>query len=368
MTNFARLPDRSFRLRLVGHPAVLHSLQASADLSSWVTLLTTNAPTGAVDFVDASGNLEKRFYRAQSLPSQVTVLTTNYHGWPNSILLSNGKVEAVLVPAVGRIMQFRLVGESGMFWENRSLDGQAPDPNSTSWKNFGGDKTWPAPQSDWPRVTGRSWPPPKGFDAVPASAGVTNGVVTITSPGDSSYGIKILRRVELEPEMPVMRVTTTFEKVSDATNRVSVWVIAQLNDPLRVFLPVPPASRFANGYTLQSSTPPAGLSMSDGLISLIRDRAAGHKIGSDAETLLWVGQSVCLRIDSARVETEDYPDNGSSVEVYTNPDPDAYVELEMLGPLRTLKVGDRIQQTTTYTLIRRTEPTPEAEAKMILSR
>ena len=32
----------------------------------------------------------------------------------------------------------------------------------------------------------------------------------------------------------------------------------------------------------------------------------------------------------------EYPDRGASAEVYTNPDPKEYVELEMLGPLARL--------------------------------
>ena len=108
--------------------------------------------------------------------------------------------------------------------------------------------------------------------------------------------------------------------------------------------------------------------MTNGLISLTRDTVTGHKIGSDAGTLLWVGQSVSLRIDSPRVEGEDYPDNGSSGEVYTNPNPEAYVELEFLGPLQMLKAGEQIERTSSFTLVRRTEATAEAEARKILGR
>src|ERR1041384_218159 len=89
---------------------------------------------------------------------------TNYHGWTNSILVSNGRVEAVIVPAIGRVMQFRFAGEEdGPFWENSAMTGKAPDPAATEWGNFGGDKTWPAPQSDWPKTTPRAWPPPVAF-------------------------------------------------------------------------------------------------------------------------------------------------------------------------------------------------------------
>src|SRR4051794_8176914 len=87
-----------------------------------------------------------------ALAAAATITKTNYHGWPNSYILSNGSVEAIVVPSIGRVMQFKFVGEdSGPFWENRAMDGKHPIPASKEWGNFGGDKTWPSPQDDWPK-------------------------------------------------------------------------------------------------------------------------------------------------------------------------------------------------------------------------
>ena len=41
-----------------------------------------------------------------------TIKTTPYRGWNEAFLLSNGTVEAVVVPAIGRVMQFRFAGPS----------------------------------------------------------------------------------------------------------------------------------------------------------------------------------------------------------------------------------------------------------------
>ncbi len=79
--------------------------------------------------------------------SAINITRTNYHDWPDSIIMNNGKVEAVIVPAIGRVMQFKFIGDNdGPLWNQRKLDGQAPDPKSTEWRHFGGDKTWPAPR------------------------------------------------------------------------------------------------------------------------------------------------------------------------------------------------------------------------------
>ena len=62
----------------------------------------------------------------------------------------------------------------------------------------------------------------------------------------------------------------------------------------------------------------------------------------------------------------DYPDKGSSTEIYTSADPLPYIEMETLGPLAKLKEGDTIKRSNTYKLYRRSQPTPEAEARVIL--
>jgi hypothetical protein len=69
-----------------------------------------------------------------------------------------------------------------------------------------------------------------------------------------------------------------------------------------------------------------------------------------------------LRID-AQAGPGEYPDGGCVTEVYTNPNPLEYVELETLGPMSTMNVGNRIAQTTEYTLLPRSTPDPETEAR-----
>jgi len=298
------------------------------------------------------------------------LVRTNYLGWTNSIVLSNGRVEAIVVPEIGRVMQFRFVGgPDGPFWDNRELQGKSPDATTTNWLNFGGDKSWPAPQADWNDRTSRTWPPPTGFDAVPNEARIDDRAVTLVSPVDPHYGVRVHRRIELDLDLPVMTITTTFEKVSGPPLKVGVWTISQLKSPLAVYVPVPEFTRFHDGYTLLSGQVPPDLRREGEWIVLTRNRKEPHKIGTDANTLIWMDQRQVLRIDSPRVITgADYPDQQSSAEVYTNPDPLAYVELEMLGPLHKMIAGDKISRTSTFTLLPRREADPDLEAARLMAR
>jgi hypothetical protein len=297
------------------------------------------------------------------------LVRTNYHGWENSILLSNGRVEAVIVPAIGRVMQFRFAGEEdGPFWENHAMDGMKPGPESKEWGNFGGDKAWPAPQSDWLKLTPRAWPPPVAFDSMPVRATADGFVVRLTSAIDPHYGIRTHREIKLDLDRPLMTITTTFEKVNGQPLRVGVWVITQLKDPVIACVSLPEFPQFRDGYLRQSEELPANLKIDDELISLTRDPKASHKIGTDAGALFWVGKEAVLRIDSPRNLLAQYPDDGCSAEVYTNPNPLAYVELEMLGPLTKMVVGDKITRANSYTLLRRTEVDADLEVRKLLSR
>ncbi|MEL6459535.1 MAG: DUF4380 domain-containing protein [Cyanobacteria bacterium J06621_15] len=303
-----------------------------------------------------------------NISSKMTITKINYQGWSDSYILSNSQVEAVIVPAIGRIMQFRFPGEENAFWEDSQIYGKIPNPKSEEWDNFGGDKTWPAPQSKWEDITKVSWPPPDTFDSVPVQIKAEKNELTLISEVDPFYGIRFRRKISLEPNQPIMNITTTFEKVEGDAQQVSVWTITQLKEPVSVFAAIPQNSIFPQGYNKQSDNLPANLKVEDGILSLTRDENRASKIGSDASTLLWMGENIAVRMDSPRIEKAVYPDNNSNSEIYTNYNPKAYIELEFLSPLQTLEVGETMELTVKYTLIKTTSQDIEEQVRKILGR
>lgn len=296
----------------------------------------------------------------------VSVERISYHGWSDCYLIANGSVEAAIVPAIGRVMQLRLAGEAdGAFWENRALDGQLHDAVSNDWINFGGDKCWPAPQAVWTGQQGRDWPPPAAFDARPVEAVASERGVVVTSPIDPGFGIQVVRHVELDPAQPIMRIGTEYRKLRGGAVRVGIWTVTQFQEPEHVCILLSARSKFAAGYIRLLAAEPADLKIDGRLLSLGRHARQHVKIGADGSSLAWVGRNCVVRID-AEMGPGEYPDGGCVTEVYTNPDPLKYVELETLGPLTTMNVGDRIKQTTVYTVTPRSTPDPEAEARRAL--
>jgi hypothetical protein len=296
----------------------------------------------------------------------VSVERISYHGWSDCFLIANGRVEAVIVPAIGRVMQLRLAGDAeGTFWENRALDGQLHEPASNDWINFGGDKCWPAPQALWIENQGRDWPPPLAFGTRHVTAITSPRGVVVKSPVDPGFGIQVERRIELDAAQPIMRIATEYRKLTGSAVRVGIWTITQMREPERVCILLPAASKLSSGYVRLMSAEPADLKVDGRLLSLVRHQLQHVKIGTDGSSLAWVGRDCVVRID-AETRPGEYPDGGCVTEVYTCPDPLHYVELETLGPLTTMNPGDRIEQTTVYTVTSRSTTDLEAEARMAL--
>jgi hypothetical protein len=290
-----------------------------------------------------------------SYAQEVSLAKISYRGWKDSWILSNAQVEVIVVPAIGRVMQMRFRGTPGSFWENSFLTGDSLVP-ADWWGNFGGDKVWPAPQTHWQKITGHDWPPPRAFDGHPFQAEVLDHGLRLISELDPQYGLRVKRTLHLDAKLPVMTIKTTFVQETEPLTKenVAIWIVTQLQDPVMIYGFLPVQSQFPNGYTtLLSSASPPSLHREGQTLSLTRDPVNSYKIGMDGHRLWWVGHDEILQIEAERIPDATYPDQNSSIEVYTTANPDAYVELECLGPLVSLKVGEETGLTLTYTLAKR---------------
>jgi hypothetical protein len=290
--------------------------------------------------------------------ASVTMNPEHWRGW-DARVLRNQVAEVVVVPGIGRVMQFRLLDgqePSGAFWGHPAL-GPALVADENGWINYGGDKAWPAPQAEWARTVGRGWPPPATFDAAPHTASVDGDAIVLTSPVDPAYGIRVRRKIVLHPSKAEMSVETTYEKVRGAPVRVAVWTITQLNPPRSMTVSLPERSAFPGGFRSLLPAPPLNLSAQGRELTLERDTDAKTMIATDGDRLTWDGDGVePLRVivenETAAPAGSVWPD-GAHSQIYTSPDgAQAYVELELLGPLHDLAPGQSASLTSRYTLSR----------------
>ena len=264
--------------------------------------------------------------------AEVRVQQVEYKGWANCWKLSNGTVDLVVVPQIGRIMFFGFTGGSNVLFENLALAGTVAGAEKRDWVNFGGDKLWPAPQSDW------NWPPDPILDrGTLAVHPMPDGV---TLHGKSSDGVVFERQIHMSPDTAQIRVLDRLDNVGRKAIDRSVWEICQVAKPDRALLPVSSATGWVNLTKLPddaSFVSPAG----SGQVQIKRDVTKGHKYGSNSPDG-WVAMekgNLRLTLLTGVVPGAVYPDEGSIPEVYTAGDPEDNMELELLGPIRHLTPG-----------------------------
>lgn len=283
----------------------------------------------------------------QKLTSACTVTHTDFCGW-EAVNLSNGLVNLVAVPAIGgRIMAYDLGGYPYLFVDP-DLAGKlfTPEENQgdgslAAWKNYGGDKTWPAPQG-WDNESQWHGPPDPILDSGRyrlADASVEPdgaGTVEMVSPADPRTGVQISRRVTLYPDSSRVKLLLTFTNTLDRPIRWSIWDVVQLraeravpggkpaHDPdCLITAPLNPQSRFAAGYQVMFGDPDNPQWQIDPLRRLFVARYQYHigKVGLDspggwiAFSNLTAGQAFVARF--VYDPSGEYPDDGAAVECWT---------------------------------------------------
>jgi hypothetical protein len=275
----------------------------------------------------------------------VTVKSETYRGWPGAYRISNGVVDLVVVPKIGRVMRFGYVNQRNLLWENPKLDGAAKAAGS--YANYGGDKMWPAPQSLW------SWPPDPRLDGSPYQAEAIPNGVRLTSPVGGKVKVRIVREITLDPLAPEARFRNRMDNLGPR-QELAAWQITQTANPDLVAIPFDPAPGLPNGWhgfgnerlksefhTLQAGT-----------LRVRRDPNQSRKFGAfhrSGELTATFG-STTLRSTSPALRGQRYVERNSPLQVYTNADPDAYVELEHTSPIQRMDTGESAFLNVTWRL------------------
>jgi len=282
-------------------------------------------------------------FATPSARADVKVQQVTFEGWNNCWKISNGLADVVVVPQVGRIMYFGFSGEENVLFDNKSLDGTVADAVTKDWVNFGGDKLWPAPQSDW------VWPPDPVLDRSTLEVRPTEDGVTIH--GKPSDGVVFTRQIHMSPDQPQIRILNRLINVGRKALDRSVWEICQVAQPDRAILPVVKAGGWVN-LTNQPDDSQFVSPNGNDAVFIKRDPKKGHKYGSNSPAG-WVAEEhghYRLTLSTGFVPGESYPDQGSVEEVYTAGEPDNNMELELLGPMRHLTPGQSTSIETVWKL------------------
>jgi hypothetical protein len=297
----------------------------------------------------------------------------NHHGW-EAIRLENSYLSALVVPEIGgRLMEFRL-GSQQFLFVNRDLLGKRftfeehqGDGSIRLWKNYGGSKTWPAPQG-WDNDQQWHGPPDPILDGggythdfAPSSS---DARMAMTSPPDPRTGLRIHRTLSLTPNTSRLHMQRKFENITDHPIQWSIWEVAQIdcssqhggfNPDCWVYAPVgdqPYHVMFGDdNIQYQRGVRPGVMGVHfQGIVGKIGiHNRRGWLAFADQQS----GYALCFIFPYD--PTAQYPDGGAVTEVWTESprspspvpidSPGYLLEAEVLTPLFTIQPGESVEYT-----------------------
>lgn len=276
--------------------------------------------------------------------SQVTIEKIDYEGWKDCWKIANPVVRLVVVPQIGgRIMEYSLDGENAL-WQNESELGKLTgDDVGKTWRNYGGYKAWNAPESRW-QPTNRDF----FYDSMPAQVEpLSDGRgLRITTAPIPHLGYQFVRDIVLADTTSRVRLTERMRNITDHEISWSVWDVTQVKVPCWIAFPVSKSSSFPQGWNV--------LSPANGQLKQAQRHGGIGVLRYDDLTENWTtdamggwmayirGQLAYTKHWATRRVGVTYPDGGSDAAFYTcgKNHFGGYAEMEVMGPIVTLKPGE----------------------------
>ncbi|MEU5719696.1 DUF4380 domain-containing protein [Streptomyces sp. NPDC020403] len=290
------------------------------------------------------------------------------------ITLDAGALTVTAAPGLGgRLLSVTLDGAEFLYRNPRllgddlaPLPGVRPGPHDgpmADWLNWGGDKTWPAPQG-WDVPDQWAGPPDPVLDSGPYTAQVEQrdgtAALVLTSGDDPRTGLRLERRIVLRPRSTAFGLHLTMTNTAAAERRWALWNVTQIAgapptgpaDAKGVYLGRAGSGRPATVPLVAGTGRPQVLEVAPGVLHVPHQDVVG-KVGfpDSAGWLAHVGPERTLT-QRFTVHEAPYPDGGSRAEVWLEyplaeglphlgglRPLDHVVECEALGPLTTLAPG-----------------------------
>ncbi|MEO6907837.1 MAG: DUF4380 domain-containing protein [Abditibacteriaceae bacterium] len=280
------------------------------------------------------------------------IAATEFQSHP-AFRFNNGITTATVVPSLGRVMTFGSSDKSTFNW---LWNNQSPHKNQV-WQNWGGSKTWLAPQSDWPQLVGAKWPPDPTWNKVIKSEVQTGGFLKTTGAVSPYSGIRI-NKLYGHDESGSFFIRQTAEKINGKPLQMALWSVTQINPPDAVFFLLKPKSTFSESTSQLQGHPTPQFQQKGDLACYIPSDQAASKIGISTTTpvlaALHQNQLFVLR---AKPQDAVYPDasaaftKGFPIEIFDSGTmPQRYLELEFYSPLQIFRPGSAWTFTVTWNI------------------
>lgn len=280
----------------------------------------------------------------------VKIEKTSYAGWSNCYRLTNGEVELIVTTDVGpRVIRYGFVGGQNIFKEFKEQLGKGGEKE---WQARGGHRIWIAPEQV---------PESYALDNAPIQAVVKGDSIEMTQPVEKETGLQKQIIVKLAGSGTNVEVVHHIKNTAAKPRELAPWALTMMaqggvgihgfpprGKHMEILVPTNPLVMWA--FTDLSDP---RWKITKKYITLRQDPKATtpQKVGSwnpNTFGAYLLGSDLFIKRYAAD-PAKRYPDNGASFETFTNPD---FLELETVGPLRTLKQGETADHVEHWTLHR----------------
>lgn len=165
---------------------------------------------------------------ARALPR---IETVEFGPWNKAYRLFNADVEVVIIPETGRIVRYGKIGGPNALREF------TPTKPTSQWFNYGGDKLWLWPQSEWVARTGKDWPPPAQMDGAHHQIIIMDhNRIRLISPEIPAFGGRFIREITLASTGTKVSLHNQFEQTSTTksaktASELQLWSVTQIPIP-----------------------------------------------------------------------------------------------------------------------------------------
>jgi len=278
-----------------------------------------------------------------------TMERISYHGWPDSIRMSNEQVDLVLLAEVGpRIIRLGFLDEENEFHIYEDTLGST---GGDAWRSYGGHRLWYAPEDPL-----RTYHP----DNERVQAELQSDCVRLTQAIDP-FGIRKEMSVWLSPNDAHVSVTHRLRNHAFDSIELAPWSLSVMAPGGTAVLPLPPRGKHPEHLRPTSTVslwPYTDLTdprwtLGRRYIMLRQDTEAAspQKIGAmvpDGWAAYARAGHLFVTVFSHFPDVR-YPDLGCNAELWTDSD---MLEVETLGPLRLLAPGETVEHIEHWFLFR----------------
>jgi len=280
----------------------------------------------------------------------LTTEKIEWNGWPNCYQVANDEVDLIVTGDIGpRVMRYGFRGGQNLF---KVYDSQAGKSGEEKWQLRGGHRIWVAPE-DW-KLT-------YATDNAPVEVITGDGTITATSPVEPETGLRKQITVTLAETGTDVRVLHRIQNTLPFPIQFAPWAVTMFPESGVGVTGFPP--RRPHAEVLAPSNPLIMWAFTD-----LRDKRwtflekylvlrqdpnekahtkLGHFNPNTWGAYFLNGDMFLKRFDAP--ESRDYPDMGCSFEAFAC---SHMLELETLGPIRTVNPGEWLDHVEKWSLFR----------------